>query len=1034
MNLQNEVIFEKKKNLQNSENIENQIVEDDQEGLLESEKEDNRNFEKKRKSKFWNSIFTLNQLRFKDLAQAIEESKNKKKENVCMILSFNIPSDLHDEVEEKLNQNNVDNDFTNYVNKEKLNETRLNVKFLKKEVKSILKEKSKSSKKKKSPDLKYFIFSNEDLEFYSFNEETTSEEYLKIVNSKLLETFHFEKIDEVKTIQLENMIENFQNNLSSKINDNSDYKIKDFNRIFLDSLITFIINIIIYFTELECIVYFDPFNYLNVEFYGSNEALMNFAEKESYPLQLKLNSNLKIINSNKSKNKSKEHITEFLCEKSQVWKEVKNIQHKNTIPFEKINTDDVSFFPPYMRFNKNKVDFYRRYNNIDEFHDCEYIRIIKELDDEEKENLLSKTYIENEPILSNFSKSNYICKDNECSIFRSIDKVRLINMSISSIINLDKLKNNKFFNKVKILRNDDLNEKLFEDSNFLNNYFKISDNSYEVKKNNQFIRNYLGETMSYYFLFISHYMKWLIFPTILGISISVITLLFQLFHNESELNDKIDRAKNSLNSINLHHHKHKNYFSEVRTYFNLLYICIIVIWGCLFTKSWASKQKFYNYIWGMTEYECKTNEISEVKINKFMLFQGVKIPIKNTWSSIFKRCVTVIITFFMILLTIAINIFLFYLSDTQAFGGHKHKIHKQLNSTYDSINFTSSNFNLPNNSKVLNNSNNEVTSSAWYYFILIFSVVLRNLLSAINYNVATWSCYYESHIKKENYEDSFIVKVTSFEFVNYYMTFFYVAYFKQIYGKCTHHDCFTELGDQLIVILITSNILNLLEIGIPFLKKFSRTKFLKNFVNEKLKSDFKENDPRVTSYYKDDFYETMTYDYIQIIFSYGYVILFGVTSPICFALAFIYIFIQRLIDSYKLIKLHNVTCTEGSHGIGIILKILKIFTFFGIITNTTITLFTIDFMKSSYYKWPLVFIVENIMVFVLLSTSFNSSPQWFSHIDQVKFNYIRRVLDSNNKMEKNEKENKTSCEVGKDEVKLPKKNFIKNLKSLTNKK
>lgn len=1027
MNLQNEVKGDK--NIKNSEKSSNQIAEEDEEGLLQEgkEKEENKNILKKSKSKFWNSIFTLSQLKYKDLVDAILETKNKKKENVCMTLSFSIPSDLHEEIDEKLNQNNK-NEEDDKINdgmdlKEKFNETRLQVKLLKKEVKSLLKEKSKNNKKKNSsPDDKNFIFSDKDLKNYSikFNKETTAEEYLTLVKNKLFETFQFEKMDEFKLIQLENMIEDLIVNFSSEIKKNSEYTPKDFNRIFLDSFITFIINIIIYFTELECIIYFDPFNYLNAEFYASNQIFMNLAEKESYPLQLKVNSNSKIINALKNKkNKSKEYTTKFLCENSKSWKEVKNIHHKNTIPFENINIDDVSFFPPYMRFNKNKADFFRRYNNLDEFHDCDFCRINKEFNDEEKENLLSKTYLENEQNNTNVTnnKLKYSCKDDECSIFRSIDKVRLISLSISNIVNLHNLKNNKFFNKIKILRNDDLNEKLFDDSKFLKNYFEFSDSSFQVKKNNQFIRNYLGESMSYYFLFISHYMKWLIFPTILGICISLLSVIseFSNYDSKTDLNSKITNTKDSLDSNNLPIHKHKNYFSEFRTYFNLIYICIIVIWGTLLIKSWASKQKFYNYLWGMTDYECKANEISEVKINKFLMFQGVKIPIKNRWNSIYKRCITLIITFLMIILTFAVNVLLFYLSDTQAFGGNKHK---------DKLN---------NKSNV--NSNNEINSSLWYYFILIFSVVLRNVLSNINYNVATWCCYYESHIKKENYDDSFVLKVTSFEFVNYFMTFFYVAYFKQFYGKCKHHDCFTEIGDQLIVILITSNILNLLEIGIPFLKKFSRTEFLKKVLNEKLKSDFKENDPRVTSYYKDDFYETMTYDYVQIIFSFGYVILFGVTAPICFLLAFIYIFIQRLIDSYKLVKLHNVSCTEGSHGIGIIMKILKVFTFFGIITNTTITLFTIDFMKSSYYKWPLVFIVENIMVFALLSTSFNSNPQWFSHVDQVKFNYIRRVLDSNNKVVRNEKENITPFyDVQKDEVKLPKKNFIKNLKSLSIKK
>ena len=661
-------------------------------------------------------------------------------------------------------------------------------------------------------------------------------------------------------------------------------------------------------------------------------------------------------------------------------------------------------FPPYVQFSHKNTRFYRRYTSDSLFHECftytkekvlyeeDYKRIIEEiaknkdafknnigLDNSGIGDISNNTdnnkdqdyqYKDNNPNTnpqSNYnSHSNYHkpdisfpCQTNkECEFFRGIDKIRFIFFGASSHLHLEKLESNNFlqiFYSGHIARD----EVAFKDSinNITGNYMSLIETR-KVKQNNQFLRNYYGEQIAYYFLYTTHYIKWLIIPCILAI-------VFK------------------LTALWVHHYeiKSKNYSSKNINYImEAILTMLLIIWGSLYTRSWICNENFYNHIWGMNQYNTKHEELSTGTVRKAFIYLGVKISIRDNFKKTALRIIGYFIMLLMTMLTISVNIFLFYITlDPKNFYADKLSLSKSTNST---------------NSK----SNNEIwIKNLLRQFSPVLAVLLRTFLSILNYKVVQWVVDFEMYLQASNYYNAYTMKIVLFEFWNYYFYLFYIAYYKKYIEKCEYNDCFDDLGKNLFIILLTSNILNFIEILKPwiFLKK-------NNIVLEAaLKSDSKNNlDSKDKIYLRSDYSDSLSFEYINIVLNYGYVMLFGIVYPLCFILSIIHVFVQRIVNSNKMLKLHNIHYMHGAKGIGICHKVIKILTFIGIITNTTIIFFTsqdsMNIKGVAGYKWPLVFAIENILAFIFLFAEFDSLPSWFEYADNMRFNYIVRILNKEN--------------------------------------
>ena len=87
---------------------------------------------------------------------------------------------------------------------------------------------------------------------------------------------------------------------------------------------------------------------------------------------------------------------------------------------------------------------------------------------------------------------------------------------------------------------------------------------------------------------------------------------------------------------------------------------------------------------------------------------------------------------------------------------------------------------------------------------------------------------------------------------------------------------------------------------------------------------------------------------------------------------------------------------DGSKGIGVINKLIKIFVFIGIISNSLLTFFTsskLSMMHKSY-KWMILFGFENLFVFFLFFVNFSMLPMWYDYLDKIKMNHLTKIIKS----------------------------------------
>ncbi|CAG9319506.1 unnamed protein product [Blepharisma stoltei] len=242
--------------------------------------------------------------------------------------------------------------------------------------------------------------------------------------------------------------------------------------------------------------------------------------------------------------------------------------------------------------------------------------------------------------------------------------------------------------------------------------------------------------------------------------------------------------------------------------------------------------------------------------------------------------------------------------------------------------------------------------------IKIFNFIYSRVAKQLN----DW----ENYETYNDYNDMLTLKLFLFQFVNCYSSLFYIAFCKGNFEGCVDEDCIYELKRQFESIFITNFCLNLVEIYLPLLT----TKY-KIWSEEKRVKKLREKDPNyrikltpAEFQAKLSKYDSPLSDYMEIIMTYGYVILFGASFPFSLALLFFLIFIEIKVDAWKLCTLTQRPYPQRLHSIGIWLQIIQAISFIGAGTNIAIIIFTTDAfeIEDTKNKWLIFLILEHSLV------------------------------------------------------------------------
>ena len=674
-----------------------------------------------------------------------------------------------------------------------------------------------------------------------------------------------------------------------------------------ENFVCFIEFFCLLFCGIKTKYYIDELSYLNMDFYADEKNIMNMAESFHYQVEFRIK-DIPFF----AKGKRKKKIHHSFEEKQEIIKQKKEqLYDLNAQKTPTINQDRVEFYPTHCDFSRMLAPRFRRYDLNDDYHIC--------------------VECENIP---NSSK----CKRLKCSSsFRQIDKERLISLNLSHIMN---------FGIIRKLIKKKGKDELFQDMIIYPNYEGISNRinnkdiiinyiypfeTKEILKINKTFRDIFGENISFYLVWISHYIKWLFYPAIIGI---IMSIFCHIFNN-----------KNLLLIL------------------NLIFITFLILWGNYYYISWDGQESFYNYIWGMNDYKLVKNNMLNYEENSELsleIIMGVKIPLETPFYYWILNSLVFLFSIFLHILTIISNIVLI--------NTKSHVYH----SKYKKI------------ETFLNNY--------WKYIVSILCFLLREIFSIISEIWFKWIINHQKQIAKEQKREMKLKMQTIFEFFNYYFNLYYIAFIKNYYGICIDNDCHSELGDQLMVIIICDLISTVVNLLLPSLYSIK----LRYDLESKMQKDtlyYENNSNKFIYYTRNKFeYKGMKNYYLKAVLYFGYIIQFGASSPICFILILLNIIVNRIVLGISLKSVFFAQVYEESVGLHTMKKWMKIIIYIGILSNLCSIFYTNDYFDSLSNGRKLIFIAltQNIVLIIIKIFDYDSLPKWFYFKDKIDLSYLRK--------------------------------------------
>lgn len=221
------------------------------------------------------------------------------------------------------------------------------------------------------------------------------------------------------------------------------------------------------------------------------------------------------------------------------------------------------------------------------------------------------------------------------------------------------------------------------------------------------------------------------------------------------------------------------------------------------------------------------------------------------------------------------------------------------------------------------------------------------------------------------FDNSLTLKMFLLQFVNYYSSIFYIAFFKGKFighpgqfrdksltqEECATGGCLLELAIQLSIIMVGKQAMNgLIEMISPTIK----TVYKRFVFTRKTKINNNEVKP-ITSLpqWEDDFFlkvwqpTSLFYEYLEMVLQFGFVTIFVAAFPLAPLFALINNTFEIRLDAKKIITSYRRPVAQRVKSIGIWYTILDTIATLSVVTNAIIIAFTTDFIPR------LMFYFEN---------------------------------------------------------------------------
>eukprot|EP01039_Chlorochromonas_danica_P003205 gene3205-3510_t len=407
------------------------------------------------------------------------------------------------------------------------------------------------------------------------------------------------------------------------------------------------------------------------------------------------------------------------------------------------------------------------------------------------------------------------------------------------------------------------------------------------------VKDYLGEKVALYFEFTAHYTTWLLPLSVAGVLVGLDMMI------ETAITQSFNEA--------------------LLAGYSIPFYCIFVsFWSQLMIEYWKRQESRKAMEWGMSSFEENEAERPEfVGSPSFSYIDGRPIKFVSPADQFRKILHSAVVIIGMMFLVIACVSAIFYL---------QYLVHERVD-----------------------DDNNKSSGNTG---VSILSAIQIIVLNSIYSGMAITMTDKENHRTDTEYDDSLIVKLFAFSFINSYASLFFIAFVKSNLGDPCQGPCMVELAYQLAIIFASKLTLDKISTYMTLVvnrrlrerkEEAQYTEAIKQ--NRMVQKPSKAELEKRLEEYKPSL--GVLEDYAQIFVQFGFVTLFVSACPIAPLLAYISNYIEIRADGYKLMKFMRRVVPSGAQDIGTWLVILQMTAIISVLTNAGIVCFTMELLTFS---------------------------------------------------------------------------------------
>uniref|UniRef100_A0A1A7WND2 Anoctamin n=1 Tax=Iconisemion striatum TaxID=60296 RepID=A0A1A7WND2_9TELE len=238
-------------------------------------------------------------------------------------------------------------------------------------------------------------------------------------------------------------------------------------------------------------------------------------------------------------------------------------------------------------------------------------------------------------------------------------------------------------------------------------------------------------------------------------------------------------------------------------------------------------------------------------------------------------------------------------------------------------------------------------------------LLMGQVYTALAEQLTKW----EMHRTQTQYDNAFTFKVFIFQFVNFYSSPFYVAFFKgrfvgypskygTLFGMrnedCGPGGCLIELAEQLFIIMVGKQLINnIQEFILPKVKAWHQKRAFANVLGDKVSQE-----PRL---WEDDYKLVqcggLFEEYLEMVLQFGFITIFVAAFPLAPLFALLNNWVEIRLDAHKFVCEYRRPVAERAQNIGVWFNILEALSHLSVIANAFLIAFTSDFLPRLLYQY-----------------------------------------------------------------------------------